>query len=213
MKFKNFIYKYGNEKLSKVANPNLEKKINLPIYIYPKFYMRMYGLETDFYYDLNKYLTNQEKDLGIYNIFVQILYYGLSEINLISNNEFPFYRGGLISKIEFKTFVESFKSKKLFYSSKNFLSFSKSKTEAEKFINTNCDNSLLPALFIIEKNENITNLMSNVEMKHYSGFASEQEVLFLPLSSFILTGICQDYFKNKKIYNIKLNYVGMLNKY
>ena len=70
--FKNFIYKYGNTLLSKVVNPSQEKKIDLPIFLYPKFYMRMYGLETDFYYDINKYLTNQENDFGIFNTFVTI---------------------------------------------------------------------------------------------------------------------------------------------
>ena len=89
-KLKNFIYKYGNNLLSKVVNPSQEKKIDLPLFIYPKFYMRMYGLETDFYYDLNKYLTNQENDFGIFNTFVTILYYGLSQNLLISNDEFPF---------------------------------------------------------------------------------------------------------------------------
>ena len=131
LKFKNFIYKYGNEKLSKVVNPNLEKKINLPMYIYPKFYMRMYGLETEFYHDLNKYLSNQEKDFGIYNTFINILYYGLINKYLISNSEFPFYRGGVISKKEYKNLVENMKEKTIFYSAKNFLSFSRSLKEAE----------------------------------------------------------------------------------
>ena len=105
-KYKNFIYKYGNNLLSQVVNPSQEKKIDLPLFIYPKFYMRMYGLETDFYYDINKYLTNQENDFGIFNTFVTILYYGLSQNLLISYNEFndekPLYSGGLISKNELK---------------------------------------------------------------------------------------------------------------
>ena len=121
--FKNFIYKYGNKELSKVVNPSLEKKINLPIYIYPKFYMRMYGLETDFYRDLNKYLSNQENDFGIYNSFINILYYGLSKGYLISNNEFPFYRGGVISKKELKILLENVSKKHIFMSLKiSFLS-------------------------------------------------------------------------------------------
>ena len=54
--------------------------------------------------------------------------------------------------------------------------------------------------------------MSNVEMSHYSGIASEQEVLFLPLSSFKVTKIEDNLYKNKKIKIIKLNYVGIFNK-
>ena len=211
-KFKDFIYKYGKDILSKVVNPSQEKKIDLPLFIYPKFYMRMYGLETDFYYDINKYLTNQENDFGIFNTFVTILYYGLSQNLLISNDEFPFYRGGVISKNEFKSLEEN-----NFYSCKNFLSFSKSEVEANKFLrkNLNCDNSLYPTKFIIEKcgiKLNGNKLMSNIEMRHYSGIASEQEVLFLPLSCFKVTKIDDSVFENTNIKIIKLNYVGMFNK-
>jgi hypothetical protein len=213
-KFKNFIYKYGRDSLSKVVNPSQEKKIDLPLFIYPKFYMRMYGLQTDFFYDINKYLTNQEKDFGVFNLFVTILYYGLSQNLLISNDEFPFYRGGVISKKEFKILQENKKLKKNFYSSKNFLSFSKSEEEANKFLerNLNCDDSLYPTKFIMDKYEkriNKSNLMSNVEMRHYSGMASEEEVLFLPLSSFMITYIGDSIYMNKKIKLIKFIYLGM----
>ena len=220
--FKSFIYKYGNKELSKVVNPNLEKKINLPLYIYPKFYMRMYGLETEFYHDLNKYLSNQEKDFGIYNTFINILYYGLINKYLISNSEFPFYRGGVISKKEYKNLVENMKEKTIFYSAKNFLSFSRSLKEAEKFLSNIIkkadNNDIYPTKFIIEKyekignNNNFSELMSNVEMRHYSGFATEKEVLFLPLSVFRITYIDEGKFYGKKIMVIKLNYVGMLLK-
>ena len=214
--FKNFIYKYGNTLLSKVVNPSQEKKIDLPIFLYPKFYMRMYGLETDFYYDINKYLTNQENDFGIFNTFVTILYYGLFEKLLISNDEFPFYRGGVISKNEYKIIEDNYKSNKNFYYCKNFLSFSKSEAEANKFLNKNlgCNNSLYPTKFIIEKcvKMNEKDLMSNIEMRHYSGIASEQEVLFLPLSSFELIDIRDSVYKEKTIKEIEFIYVGMLDK-
>lgn len=134
--------------------------------------MRMYGLETDFYYDINKYLSNCQNDFGLYDTFITILYYGLSQDVLISNDEFPFYRGGVISKNEYKILENNFKSKKYFISCKNFLSFSKSEDEANSFLikNFNCDNSLFLAKFIIEKyekiEEKISPLMSNVEMRH-----------------------------------------------
>ena len=220
--FKNFIYKYGNKELSKVVNPSLEKKINLPVYIYPKFYMRMYGLETDFYRDLNKYLSNQENNFGIYNSFINILYYGLSKGYLISNNEFPFYRGGVISKKELQILLENASKKTYFYVSKNFLSFSRNRNEAINFlkniIQNQNNNDVYPTLFIIENyekienNNNLSHLMSNVEMRHYSGFATEEEVLFLPLSAFRVTNIEKTSAYNKEARIIKLNYVGMLLK-
>ena len=215
--FKNFIYKYGNNLLSKTVNPSQEKKIDLPLFIYSKFYMRLYGLETDFYYDINKYLTNQENDFGIFNTFVTILYYGLSQNLLISNDEFPFYRGGVISKNEFKIIEENRKSHKNYYFCKNFLSFTKEEKETEQFLDRNlgCDKSLYLTKFIIEKSGKLldgSKLMSNIEMRHYSGIASEQEVLFLPLSCFKVIDIRDSTYKND---NLKINifyYVGMYNK-
>ena len=215
--FKNFIYKYGNNLLSKTVNPSQEKKIDLPLFIYSKFYMRLYGLETDFYYDINKYLTNQENDFGIFNTFVTILYYGLTQNLLISNDEFPFYRGGVISKNEFKIIEENRKSHKNYYFCKNFLSFTKEEKETKQFLDRNlgCDQSLYLAKFIIEKRGKLfdeSNLMSNIEMRHYSGIASEQEVLFLPLSCFKVTDIRDSVYKNKNLKIIIFDYVGMYNK-
>ena len=80
------------------------------------------------------------------------------------------------------------------------------------------NNDIYPTKFIIEKyekignNNNFSELMSNVEMRHYSGFATEKEVLFLPLSVFRITYIDEGKFYGKKIMVIKLNYVGMLLK-
>ena len=179
--------------------------------------MRLYGLETDFYYDINKYLTNQENDFGIFNAFVTILYYGLSQNLLISNEEFPFYRGGVISKNEFKIIEENRKSHKNYYFCKNFLSFTREEKETKQFLDRNlgCDQSLYLTKFIIEKRGNLldeSNLMSNIEMRHYSGIASEQEVLFLPLSCFKVTDIRDSLYKNKNLKIIIFDYVGMYNK-
>ena len=165
--------------------------------------MRMYGVETDFYRDLNKYLSNQENNFGIYNSFINILYYGLSKGYLISNNEFPFYRGGVISKKELKILLENESKKTYFYVSKNFLSFSRNRNEATNFLKNIIQN---------QNNNNLSHLMSNVEMRHYSGFATEEEVLFLPLSAFRLTCIEKTSAYNKEARIIKLNYVGMLLK-
>ena len=150
----------------------------------------------------------------MFNLFVTILYYGLSQNLLISNDEFPFYRGGVISKKEFKILQENKKLKKNFYSCKNFLSFSKSEEEANKFIerNLNCDDSLYLVKFKIKNSANESNLMSNIEMRHYSGIASEQEVLFLPLSSFELIDIRDSVYNEKTIKEIEFIYVGMLDK-
>ena len=54
--------------------------------------------------------------------------------------------------------------------------------------------------------------MSNIEMRHYSGIASEQEVLFLPLSSFELIDRRDSIYKEKTIKEIEFIYVGMFDK-
>ena len=105
------------------------------------------------------------------------------------------------------------------YSCKNFLSFSKSLEQANSFIrkNLNYDKSLFPVRFIIEKYEKINegdndSLMSNIEMRHYSGYAKEQEVLFLPLSAFRIIKIISSNINGKEIKIITLHYIGMISK-
>ena len=224
--FKNFVYKYGKSELSKVVNPTQEKNIDIPLYLYAKFYMRLYGSEEHFYYDINKYLSNcDNNNFGIYDTFIKILYYGLTENVLICNNEFPFYRGGVISKKEYQILSENKKSCKVFYVCKNFLSFSKSLNESNTFLekNLSCGDDLYLTRFIIDKYENINSvkvndkeekIMSNVEMRHYSGFATEQEVLFLPFSVLKLEELDKgnQVYKGKKLRVIKFHYVGMLKK-
>ena len=180
--------------------------------------MKIYGLATDFYKDLNKYLSNRENNFGLYDTFITILFYGLTEKVLNSYGKFPLFRGGVISAKEF----ENLKKGK-FYSCKNFLSFSKSLLQADIYLKENLkviknNGSLFLTRFIIEKYEKIKEgknygyLISNAEMRHYSNFPKEKEVLFLPLSSFRIIDKDEDTFKGVKLKIIKLHYVGMMPK-
>jgi len=213
--FQNFVYKYGHKKLSEVVNPSQEKKIDLPLYIYPKFFMRLYGLQTKFYSDINKYLSNQENNFGLYETFVKALYYGVSESVLLSTNEIPLYRGSVISVNEFKVLKNNYDSKKnVFYSCKNFLSFSKREEKAKEFLDkslNSMNSSVYLTKFIIRgfvKKANGNNLMTNAEMRHYSDYPSEKEVLFFPFSSFEIIKIDQETYKRSILKIIELNYVG-----
>ena len=94
--------------------------------------MRSFGLENDFYYDINKYLSNRENDFRLYNTYITILYYDLSQNILISNDEFPFYRG-VISKKDCK-FLDDNQGKKIYLYRNNFLSFSRNENEANKYL-------------------------------------------------------------------------------
>ena len=217
--FQKFVYKYGKKSLSKAVNPSLEKKIDLPLYAYPKFYMKLYGLNTDFYKDMNKYLSNRENNFGIYDTFSKILFYGLEENILISYDGYPLYRGGVIARKELESLEED-----KFYSCKPFFSFSKSLKKSNEFLNKNIEsvkksnNSLYLARFIIEKyekikiGENYSNFISNAEMRHYSSFAKEKEVLFFPLSTFRIIKIIDSTYKNNLLKLIRLHYVGMISK-
>ena len=221
--FQKFVYKYGEVELSKTVYPSLEKKIDLPLYAYPKFYMKLYGLNTNFYKDMNKYLSNRENNFGIYDTFSKILFYGLEEKILISYDGYPLYRGGAITRKE----LESLEKEK-FYSCKAFFSFSKSLQKSNEFLESNIgsvggsNNSLLLARFIIEKyekikvEENYSHFISNAEMRHYSGYAKEKEVLFFPLSCFRFKIAEDSTYEFKKIKYplkiIRLYYVGMVSK-
>ena len=221
--FQKFVYKYADKSLSKTVNPSLEKKIDLPLYAYPKFYMKLYGLDTDFYKDMNKYLSNRENNFGIYDTFSKILFYGLEENILTSYDEYPLFRGGIIARKE----LESLEEEK-FYACKAFFSLSKSLSKSNEFLENNIEsfkksnNSIFLARFIIEKyekikvGENYSHFISNAEMRHYSRFANEKEVLFFPLSCFRFKIAEDSTYEFKKIKYplkiIRLNYVGMVSK-
>ena len=63
-------------------------------------------MDLDFYYDINKYLTNQENDFGIFNVFVTILYYGLIIGATLGGNLTPVGASANIASIG-KNFIEN----------------------------------------------------------------------------------------------------------
>ena len=74
-KFRNLIYDYGKNNLSKLVKPSWEKNIIIPQKYrchLAKYFLRLYSLETAFYKDMNKYLTNHT--LGLYKVFINIIY-------------------------------------------------------------------------------------------------------------------------------------------
>ena len=77
--------------------------------------------------------------------------------------------------------------------SRSFLSFSKKKEEALKFLyeNTNDEqvSSILEVNGLQEKIDENEFYSSNAYIKEFSRFPKEDEVLFFPFSSFIITDI------------------------
>ena len=132
-----------------------------------------------------------------------------------STNEIPLYRGSVISVNEFKVLNNNYDSKKnVFYSCKNFLSFSKSEKKAKSFLDKSLNSmksSVYLTKFIIRgfvKKAKGNNLMTNAEMRHYSKLPLEKEVLFFPFSSFEIIKIDQETYKRSILKIIELNYVG-----
>ena len=105
-------------------------------------------------------------------------------------------------------------NQKLFYYSKNFLSFSKDEKTAKSpifFNNNNNQNNTVTVLFIIEKCKNEKYFISNIDIKSLSNYKNEEEVLILPLTCFEVV----DIGKNENYGNVTYRkiYLRYLDKY
>jgi len=209
-------YLYNKYSINKEVN-KLLKSIqyisDIPIELLSKYYARLYTIESQFYYDINKELRKKEKEK--YLLYIKILYEGvnLKSLPLASNN--ILYRGSKISNDEIIKIKEFLKNKKedlpgAIVFSKSFLSFSKDIKRAENFLNGKVDNeNLFKVLYIIEKDDKIDySLSTHCDIENISKIPQEKEVLFFPFSSFEIKDINEKIYNNEKIYEIKLLYLG-----
>ena len=206
--------KYSSENKSIKLLLNKIKSIpNIPIELLSKYYSRIYTIESSFYRDLNKDLRNNQKDN--YLPFIKVLYEGvkLGSLSLASNNNL--YRGSLISNYEIILIKNYLKNKipglpGAIVFSKVFLSFTKVKLIAEKFLNSGKkSDNLSKVLFILEKDDNIDySLSTHSDLENVSFFPDEKEVLFFPFSSFEIKEIKTSITNNENIYIINLLYLG-----
>ena len=212
--FTKLIYnKYSNNKPIKMLLNNIQSIPNIPIELLSKYYSRIYTIESNFYKDLNKDLRNNKKD--IYLPFIKVLYDGvkLCSLSLASNN--TLYRGSLISNIEINLLKKYLKNKiaglpGAIVFSKVFLSFTKVKVIAEKFLNSVKKNdNLSKVLFILEKDANLDySLSTHSDLEKVSFYPDEKEVLFFPFSSFEIKEINKIENINENKYIIHLLYLG-----
>ena len=206
--------KYSSENKSIKLLLNKIKSIpNIPIELLSKYYSRIYTIESSFYRDLNKDLRNNQKNN--YLPFIKVLYEGvkLGSLSLASNNNL--YRGSLISNYEIILIKNYLKNKipglpGAIVFSKVFLSFTKVKLIAEKFLNSGKkSDNLSKVLFILEKDDNIDySLSTHSDLENVSFFPDEKEVLFFPFSSFEIKEIKTSITNNENIYIINLLYLG-----
>ena len=205
-------YSLNNNKL-KIFLKQIISISNIPVEILSKYFARLYTFNSDFYKNLNKDLGVNKKDKHL--PYIKTLYQGvkLKSLPLASNN--ILYRGAKISYEEINKIKEYIKNKikdlpSSIVFSKSFLSFLKEKIIALRFLNQfHEDKNLSKVLFILEKDDNIGyNLSTHGDIENISCFPEEKEVLFFPFSSFEIKDINEINIGNKKLYVIKLLYLG-----
>ena len=214
-KYTNLLYEtYSKEKeqIKKLLG-SIVSLPKIPIEILSKYYAKLYTADSTFHRDINKDLGLNKKEK--YLKYIKTLYEGvkLKSLPLASNN--ILYRGSKISKEEINI-IKSYLKKKIkdlpssIVFSRSFLSFSKDKKVAEKFLkNKNNNLNLSKVLFVLEKDDNIGfNLSTHGDIEKISFFPDEREVLFFPFSSFEIKDIKDINIGNEKGYEIKLLYLG-----
>ena len=211
--------KYLFEKYSK-DNPNvynllnqIKKLKNIPIELLSKYYIRAYTIESKFYKDINKDLGLNEKANHL--SFIKALYEGtkLQSLPLATNN--VLYRGAKISNDEINE-IKNYLNNKIpnlpasIVFSKSFLSFSKEKSIALKYLKyKNKNDNLSKVLYVLDKDDNIDySLATHSDIEKISYYPKEREVLFYPFSSFEIKDINEINLNGENIYEIKLLYLG-----
>ena len=181
-------YSDENKKIKQLLGSIISMK-KIPIEILSKYYLRLYTLDSKFYKNLNK-------DLGVnkindYKTFIKVIYKGLKLKSFpIAINKI-LYRGSKISNDEIEKINNHLKKKipdlpgSIVYS-RSFLSFSKERNIAEKFLKGPINNdNLNKVLYIVENDSELDyNLATHGDIENISFYPNEKEVLFFPFSSF-----------------------------
>ena len=155
-------YSKNDEKLKELLG-SINSASNIPIEILSKYYARLYSADSNFHKEINKELASDKKEKFL--PYIKILYEGVKLKSLPLASDKILYRGSRISNKEIEDIKKFIKEKKeglpsSIAFSKGFLSFSKERKEAEKFIENdneidNDKNSdLSKVLYILEKDEN-----------------------------------------------------------
>ena len=196
--------KHPNYQIITLIAPFLQINKNLIPNILCKFWARCYTFESSFYRVMNNSLMKGEWDN--YNIFIKMMYKGIKLKSLTSSFNKKFYRGQLISKVEYDNIYNSINNnnKQLIYS-RCFLSFSTDESVAHSFLNESHKDNIVSILLVINSSVNNETYTSNTDVKEFSFFEGEEEVLFFPYSSFVAESIEDvDYYKQ-----INLSYLGV----
>ena len=208
-----------NKYLLTIGNPDINYLIEplsllkyVPIEIICKYWTRVYTISSNFYKEINNKLMKSE--IKLYDIYIRTLYYGLESNSLFSDMNHKLYRGSIINENEINKIINN---KKVIVFCKAFLSFSKELDVAVNFLKTNNlkegNSYVFFELNAVDKNETDNYNKSNIIVEDLSVYKTENEILFLPGSSFEIKEIK----KNVNINGIDtckiiLAYIGKFNK-
>ena len=200
-----------NSDIRKLLN-DIQSFNNITIENLSKYYAKFYTIESGFYRDINESL--RLNDVEKFLTFIRTLYEGvrLKALPLACDN--VLYRGTKISKLEIEKIQDNIKNKienlpGLIAFSKPFLSFTKEREVATRFISPNYNNNLTNVLFVLEKDNDVGyNLSTHCDLENLSFFPGEKEVLFFPFSSFEIKDIKGIELGGEEGYEIRLLYLG-----
>ena len=189
--FNNFLNSNFGESIFKLIEP-LKINNKIPSEILSKFYVYAYTLETPFYYNLNRdlMLFKGEK----YYPFIKTLYQGMNYYHF-KDIKSKLYRRARMSESEINKLKQALKNKdkynkdikipKILFYSRTFLSFSKRKEVAMGF-----NGNVLLELQLDYLN--LDEIQSNSNIKKFSRFSEEEEILFYPFSSFSIENMTEE---------------------
>ena len=205
------IYNYSS--LKDYIYPSREKIFKIPEQLLAKYFLYLYTIDSQFYRDLNRILSHDE-GFDIYREYITTMLLSLKNKTFKTDTTSKLYRAQNISKNDFDKLYNLYENKKecenILFFSKNFLSFSKNEDIIKIFMKFEKDK--MTCKFIIESNPN-SQFGNNIDIGNNSKFEREKEVLFLPMSCFIVKKIIKKENSDKNIiYNIYLKYLDEYNK-
>ena len=185
---------YNHQSLKDYIYPSREKIIKISEHLLAKYFLFLYTTESGFYSNMNRILSHDD-GFDIYREYITIMFRSLKNKTFETFTKKKLYRGTIIGKKDFEKLYDLFGKKtnkeKIIFFSKSFLSFSKDEGTADDFLRYSMgkvNENLILCKFIIYNGGDSTAF--NIDVKDNSAFGtSEREVLFLPMSCFLVVNI------------------------